>query len=204
MIKLKQRNLSTRKKQLEEAGKVFRKNEKDFKISRKSGNRKAELIRAERQTKAQDIIKELSHGAHLYIIGKGGFSVIDLILALLKKAGPSNLDVSTWTIGPNDIHEVNNLVETGDILNSRWLLDQSMNRRESPRYALLLEIFGLQNVRLTLNHAKVFLIYNDNWHISLMSSANLNMNPRYEWYEIIDCPDFLKFTKSFFDEFFTK
>ena len=57
---------------------------------------------------------------------------------------------------------------------------------------------------MTRNHAKFFLLRNDNWHICVRSSMNLNRNPRLEQFDLDDSKELCDFFQGIISEIFEK
>lgn len=128
----------------------------------------------------------LRPGGRVVGMTKGQFSMIDLIRAVLDITGPAHLQLSTWTAGIRDTKNAGFLFTDGRLLSVRWLVDRSFATRQPAYCAALVRIFGKEAIRCTRTHAKVALIKNDDWSISIRSSMNLNKNPRFENFDIDD------------------
>ena len=63
-------------------------------------NRKISLRTTE---SAQNAVGILEPGIELYGLTMGQFSLIDLILAVLRQTGPAHMTVSTWTAAGAEI-----------------------------------------------------------------------------------------------------
>lgn len=142
---------------------------------------------------ALETIGELEPGCRIVGMTKGQFSLLDLIRAVLASTGPAHLIVSTWTAGIRDAENAGMLIERGELLGLKLLCDRSFPRRQ-PRYcARILEIFGPDSIRMTRTHAKFALLHNDDWHVVIRSSMNLNRNPRFEQFDLDDDAELYEF-----------
>lgn len=81
-------------------------------------------------------------------------------------------------------------------------LDFSMARREPAITAQLREAFSPENIRVAQNHAKWCIFQNPEWKIVLRSSMNLNMNPRFEDFQIAHDPELAGFLNGILDQIF--
>ena len=82
------------------------------------------------------------------------------------------------------------------------LVDMTFQRRAPALAAKARELFGIDAIRVTRNHAKFCLIRNERWNIVLKTSMNLNMNPRMEDFDIQDCEKLADFLQAILDEIF--
>lgn len=157
---------------------------------------------------AADFVGEFQRGGHLWGFSKGQFSFLDAIAAIAAKIGPSELTVSTWTIGRNDITGLQQLAEIKGIFDGklfsgiRFLVDISFVRREPGIIAHLRATYGEDCIRVTKNHAKFALFRGDGWRVVCRTSMNLNGNPRLEDLEIKDDPEMFSFLDEIVTSFF--
>jgi hypothetical protein len=79
-----------------------------------------------------------------------------------------------------------------------------MARREPATTHQLRDTLGNDNVRVAQTHAKFALFQNAQWQIVLRSSMNLNMNPRYEDFQIAHDPELAAFIGNIMDEIWRK
>ena len=142
----------------------------------------------------------LEKGGRIVGMTKGQFSMIDLIRAVIRRTGAAHLRISTWTAGVRDTKNAAFMVEKGDLLSFQLLCDASFLNRHPAYCAAINELFGKDSIRCTKTHAKIALIENDDWAISIRASMNLNRNPRYEQFDIDDNRDIYNFFAAHFDE----
>ncbi|MCE5268661.1 MAG: hypothetical protein LLG00_12325 [Planctomycetaceae bacterium] len=149
---------------------------------------------------AREAIAGLDHETEIFGFTKGQFSLLDLIGAVFEITGPAHLSISTWTAASYEIQSLLAMLQRGDILGTRWLIDFSMARREPATTAQLRDAFGADNIRVAQNHAKWCIIQNPQWRVVLRSSMNLNMNPRFEDFQIAHDPELAAFLNSILDQ----
>ena len=114
----------------------------------------------------------------------GEFSLIDLIAGCLQKTGPAHVVVATWSAGIKDAHQCRWLLDSDRIQTFRLITDHSYATRQK-KYALsITDLFGTENIRTCESHSKFVLIHNDEWHLSIRTSMNLNANRTCENFEI--------------------
>lgn len=140
---------------------------------------------------------------HIIGLTMGQFSLIDMIHSILKKTGPADLYIATWSAGIKDAHQVRWMLDTDLIKGVRLLTDHSYVNRQS-KYAMAIEdLFGKENIRSSEMHAKFVVIKNDEYSVTILSSMNLNANRTCETFTIYEddaITDFyLRFVAHHFD-----
>ena len=173
-----------------------------FDRPKRSGIR--ELQRIRRGEKAVEAIRGLTKENELYGFTKGQFSSIDLLKACLAHTGPARLSVSTWTAARNDILQLERLKAAGQLLSVRFLLDFTFARRDPEAAHAIRQTFGIDSIRVALNHSKFALFENDDWRLVLRTSMNLNTNPRFEDFTLANDPELADFIGGILREIWTK
>jgi hypothetical protein len=123
----------------------------------------------------------------------GQFSLLDIVKACLRVSGPADVVVSTWTTGIRDAEAAQWLLENGAMRSFRLLTDTSFATRQPAYCAALLRRFGSGAVRVTRTHAKFALVFNEAWALVCRSSMNLNLNTRFEQFDLDDDRGMLAF-----------
>jgi hypothetical protein len=133
-----------------------------------------------------EAVGPITRGLEVYGLSKGQFSLIDLLTYCLDATGPADVVLSTWTAAGADLKFAYKLMTTGMIRSLRFLVDFSFPSRQPAYCAALRETFGDDAIRISKNHAKFCTITNDQWHLVIRTSMNLNENRRLESFEISD------------------
>lgn len=133
---------------------------------------------------ARRCIGDITRGCEVFGITKGDFSMIDILRHIAKQIGPCRIDIGTWTAARAEIQQAFDMLDDGNIVSMRWLVDRSFPNRQPKYYDKLLDRFGQGSVRLARFHAKFILLENDDFSVAVRTSMNLNMNKRIEFYEI--------------------
>tara|TARA_Y100000310_G_C20211904_1_gene591723 strand:- start:293 stop:604 length:312 start_codon:yes stop_codon:yes gene_type:complete len=81
-------------------------------------------------------------------------------------------------------------------------MDYSFQRREPKEAQAIRKAFGADSIRITKTHARFYLITNPAWNIAVRTSANLNMNPRTEDFNIVEDQRVVEFLSVFVDSIF--
>jgi len=126
----------------------------------------------------KDVIGQLEQDTVLQFVTKGEWSTHDLLFHILNQVGASEVTIATWSVSSPVVAQIANLLESGMITKLDGLFDWRMKVR-CPEAEQFLK-FNCANIRLINCHAKVTVIKNDNWNITIVGSANLTNNPRIE------------------------
>jgi hypothetical protein len=129
-------------------------------------------------------IGDIKKGAEIFGLTKGDFSMIDILRHVAKEIGPCRIDVGTWTPAAAEIKQAFDMLNDGNILSARFLVDRSFPARQPKYYAALLGKFGDNCVRMARFHAKFIVLENESFSVAVRTSMNLNLNERIEFYEI--------------------
>lgn len=154
-------------------------------------------------TGADSALSGFDKDCHIIGLTLGEFSLIDMIHSTLKKTGPADLYIATWSAGIKDAHQVAWLRDTKLVRGVRLLTDHSYVNRQRKYAASIEELFGAENIRTSEMHAKFVIIKNENYSVVIMSSMNLNANKTCETYVIYEnseiCDFYMGFIKHHFD-----
>jgi len=161
-------------------------------------------IRANQSSNADGAIGELTPGCEIFILTYGQFSLIDAVAALLRKTGPADVILSTWTAGNADLTTCASLLDGAGITSFRMMVDRSFLTRQPGYCRRMVELFGLDCLRTWRAHAKFAVIRNERWTLAIRTSMNLNTNPRLENIEISDDPALCDFLCSVADDLFSE
>lgn len=164
---------------------------------------KRTLTQAPWQT-AKDGIGALTPGCSIIGVTKGQFSLLDLIRAVSDQIGPAALTVSTWSTGIRDTENLGALIDRGAFTQVSLCLDRSFAGRQPAYVEQVVRVWGRENIRMTRNHAKFFLLRNESWNIAVRSSMNLNRNPRLEQFDLDDSMEICDFFAGIIAEIFEK
>ena len=133
---------------------------------------------------AREAIAGLEDGLDILGFTKGQFSFVDLIDAVLGITGPSSVTVCTWTAAAADASFLGGWCKQGRIKNFRLLVDYSFLTRRGGQDAVdeVIRHFGSDAVRVTRTHAKWGIVSGEDAEIAILTSMNLNANPRFEYF----------------------
>lgn len=163
---------------------------------------KQQEVKFARTEAAAESIGKMEKNIERYILSKGQFSLIEFIDSMLEQIGPSHLIISTWTANGRDISDAFEFLHNKRILSCRFLVDFTFYRREPAFCGQMRKLFGDEAIRVTRNHAKMAIMHNADWSVNVFTSANLNMNPRMEYFLIRESEELLRFNLEWIDHLF--
>jgi len=164
------------------------------------GERSSRRFHLARVESAVDAIGELRRGDDLTIITYGQFSMIDVLVAILRQTGPADVTVASWTAGDYDLERCAYLIEEGSVRSLRFLLDRSLESRRKELYRRHLEsVFGADGIRGVRNHSKMLLVRSETHDVVARGSMNLNTNPNIENLDISEDGELAQFLQDIFD-----
>lgn len=102
----------------------------------------------------------------------------DLIRYLLKQTGNADVTCFSWSISRDGITPLIRLRQEGVITNLKFLINYDLKKFSIEAYNILAK--HCDKIKKMQLHAKGFLISNDKYKITLISSGNYSSNPRLE------------------------
>lgn len=122
-------------------------------------------------------IGTLEIGKNIHFYSWANFNLVKLILYLLKQTGPSSLMMTSYSFSQKSIEALNARKVSGLIRDIKVLVDNRVKVMSPKPFQMLAGSF---EYRCTSVHAKVALIWNDIWRISIITSQNATDNPKLE------------------------
>lgn len=126
-----------------------------------------------------DAMGMLVPGRDKHFYSSGAFNLIQLIFYILKQTGPAHLFLTTYSISMDSINALHRKVETGELLSVRFLIDNRVRSISPKPFDYLVTTFP-DCYRCLALHAKVALLYNKDWNITVVGSQNATHNPKLE------------------------
>lgn len=121
----------------------------------------------------------INPGTDKHFYSKGAFNLIQLVLYLLKQTGPAHVFISSYSISEDSLSTLLRYSNQGDILSIRFLIDNRVRTISPKPFDFLVTSFP-NAYRCCALHAKVALIYNDQFALSVVGSQNATHNPKLE------------------------
>lgn len=133
-------------------------------------------------TTIEESIRELEQEKTIFGPSRGRWGTAEMLEIILGVIGPAECFLTSYSIKEQPIRKLLGLIDAGLITKMHCLFDERI-RVHSPQ-AHQLVASNVVDVSLTKIHAKIALLINDTWGVSIITSANLTRNPRIEYYVI--------------------
>ncbi len=129
----------------------------------------------------------------------GNFNLVRLIMYLVKQTGPAHCFMTSYSFSQTSIEQLQNRLDKKELLSFRVIIDNRVKTMSPKPFQMLMDSF---DYRCTSVHAKVALLWNDTWKISIVTSQNATDNPKLERGTIFTDPSVFNFDlKVLEDEF---
>ena len=122
---------------------------------------------------------EIRMGQTKHFYSNGAFNLVQLVLYLLKQTGPAHVFISSYSIAEDSLATLKKLQDKGEIWDIAFLIDNRVRTISPKPFDYLVTAFP-DRYRCCALHAKVALIWNDDWHLSVVGSQNATHNPKLE------------------------
>jgi hypothetical protein len=126
----------------------------------------------------ESTIGELAHDQCYQFSTAGKWSMHQLLEFVLLKTGPAKVWMTTWTITEEPMRALLDMLQRELITELNAIFDYRIERRKPEAFQLASKI--ITKIKLTKCHAKVLVIRNDQWNVTVIGSANFSKNPRIE------------------------
>jgi hypothetical protein len=144
-------------------------------------------------------IGQLEKGKDHHFYSRGNFNLVRLICYLLKQTGPANLMMTSYSFSRKSIEQLQNRIEKKEILSFKVILDNRVRVMSPKPFQMIAASFDYRCISV---HAKVAIIFNDYWQISIVTSQNATDNPKLERGIIFTDPEVFLFDyQNLCDEF---
>jgi len=128
--------------------------------------------------KLHHVFGKIIDGQSVHYASLGDWSTHDLLFFLLEQTGPARVYFTTWAISEYAIRQLYQFIEHGLILELKGIFDYRNGIHKPAELQFLQKI--TTDIKAAKCHAKVTVIENDCWGISVVGSANYTRNPRIE------------------------
>lgn len=123
-------------------------------------------------------LPSLERNSQLHFCTEGKWSAHELLAKLLEMTGPAEVALTSYSFTEDPLRMLKQYMDTGIIQDLFVLVDKRVEK-ENPR-AYQLAVANFRNLQLVHIHAKVLVIRNAHWNLSVVSSANYTRNKRIE------------------------
>ena len=146
---------------------------------------------------------KFGRGREAIYLTVGQFSSIDWIDAILEYTGPASAVIATWTAANADLDKVEEWLGRARLQECSWIVDRSFPNRQPHICDMFRRKFGDDAIRCFRTHAKFSMIWNDDgWRVVALTSANLNLNQRVEFFHAADDPELFAQFRGMVDDVF--
>ena len=128
-----------------------------------------------------ELIGEIRQNEHIHIPSLAAWSMHDMLAYLLHKTGPADVWLTTWTITEEPVRLILALQDEKKMRFRGGLLHDRVPSMNPKAYELAAANLRIQLAKV---HAKVLVLMNDDWGVTVSGSANFTNNPRIEKYVV--------------------
>lgn len=148
-----------------------------------------------------DAIGKLNDGQSVHYYSFGNYNLVRLIIYLLKQTGPAHCFMSSYSFSQKSIESLQKRIERRELLSFRVLVDNRVKTMSPKPFQMLSQSF---DYRCTSIHAKIALIWNDKWKITIITSQNATDNPKIERGIIFTDPEIFNFDYKILEDVFNR
>lgn len=174
--------------------------QKHFALSADQKPTKQEVIWSDRESTMHEAIGNITEGSVKYFVSNGSWSMYELLKYILRQTGPADIDAFTWNLSMPAVAVLIDLRKQGMIKKFRMLCHSAMARYTAEAVSVMQN--NCDRLVLFANHAKGFLLKNEKWTVSVISSANFSNNPQIEAGVISTDPEIYKMHKMWLNPLF--
>lgn len=126
-----------------------------------------------------EYLGRIEHGYNKHFYTRGAFDLVQLVLYILRQTGPADVVISSYSISEHTLKTLRKMVDKGEITHIRFLIDNRVRSISPKPFDVMIHSFPGCYKCLAL-HAKVALISNAEWKITVIGSQNATHNPKLE------------------------
>jgi hypothetical protein len=149
--------------------------------------------------KCADVIGEIQHGETQHVVSMGDWSAEHVICHVVEQCGPMRLMMATWSVSDAAVLRLAEAMAQGHITACRALLDWRVRVRRPNALTVMRSALSTADLRLDNCHAKIYLLDNDDYHVTFVGSPNLTTNPRLEASVLTESADVWKFHRGWLE-----
>ena len=122
-------------------------------------------------------IGQLEHSKTTHYYSYGNFNLVRLMLYIIKQTGPVHAFMTSYSFSQKSIEQIQRQIELKNLLSFKVIIDNRVRSLSPKPFQMLIQAF---DYRCSSIHAKVALLWNDKWNISIVTSQNATDNPKLE------------------------
>ena len=156
---------------------------------------------ADKDMNLSKAIGQLTAGKDTHYYSWGNFNLVRLIIYLIRQTGPVHCLMTSYSFSQTSIEQLQNRIEKKDLLSFRVIIDNRVKTMSPKPFQMLMQSF---DYRCTSVHAKVALLWNDKWKLSIVTSQNATDNPKLERGTIFTDPSVFEFDLNVLEDEFKR
>ena len=122
-------------------------------------------------------IGQLQNGLTTHFYSWGNFNLVRLMMYILKQTGPAHAFMTSYSFSQKSIEQISLKLSQKQLLSFRVIIDNRVKTMSPIPFQMLMNSF---DYRCTSIHAKIALIWNEDWKITILTSQNATDNPKME------------------------
>ena len=122
-------------------------------------------------------IGQLQNGLTTHFYSWGNFNLVRLMMYILKQTGPAHAFMTSYSFSQKSIEQINLKLLQKQLLSFRVIIDNRVKTMSPIPFQMLMNSL---DYRCTSIHAKIALIWNEDWKITILTSQNATDNPKME------------------------
>jgi hypothetical protein len=140
-------------------------------------NGNSSVFVAEADKSLTKAIGKLQNGLTTHFYSWGNFNLVRLMMYILKQTGPAHAFMTSYSFSQKSIEQLNLKLSQKQLLSFRVIIDNRVKTMSPIPFQMLMNSF---DYRCTSIHAKIALIWNEDWKITILTSQNATDNPKME------------------------
>jgi len=124
------------------------------------------------------VIGEIEKNEIKQFVTRAQWSNHELLEYILSFTGPAEVYLTTWSISENPVRVIVGLLEKKLITELHCVFDYRIRTQNANAFQLAENNFV--HIKLVKCHAKIMVVVNEEWSVTVIGSANFNNNPRIE------------------------
>ena len=156
---------------------------------------------ADKDMNLSKAIGQLIAGKDTHYYSWGNFNLVRLIIYLIRQTGPVHCLMTSYSFSQTSIEQLQNRIEKKDLLSFRVIIDNRVKTMSPKPFQMLMQSF---DYRCTSVHAKVAVLWNDKWKLSIVTSQNATDNPKLERGTIFTDPSVFDFDLNVLEDEFKR
>ncbi len=126
----------------------------------------------------KEVIGTIEKEKTIHVVTNGQWNSYELFEYILYRTGPAKVFMSTWAITEQPMRALMHLKDSGYIRELNCIFDERIGKQNPRAFQFVQQL--VDNLKLAKCHAKVSVIMNEDWAVTVMGSANWTKNPRME------------------------